>query len=135
MTIAKFDDGFYGSADVHAGAEATYTTVLTINPTVYGSNYVLGLRARGVYRNVGGNTVYGGYAETAASFDEAWGSVFGNISGNSDSFGHVGAVSGLSLIVIKFVQNGSNIDVKVSGLDTDSYKWFLAVKALVYQTA
>jgi hypothetical protein len=135
MTIKKFDDGFYGSADVHAISEATYTTVLSIDTTAFGANRAMGLRARGVYRgDTGGSTAYAGYAETCASWDEAWGSVIGNISGNGDSFGHVGSVAGLSLIVIKFVQNGTNIDVKVSGLDTDPYKWFVAVKTLVYET-
>jgi hypothetical protein len=136
MTIKKWDESaiFYGEAPAHAGAEATYTTIFTILTAPYGTNFTLGLRGRAVYRNVGGNTGYGGYAETVGVYDDANG-LIQQVSGNGNTFGHVGSVTGLSLIVLKFVQNGANIDVQVSGLDTDSYKWIAAVRALIYQTA
>ena len=134
MTIRQWDDKVRVVGTSHAGAEATYTTIATITTAKYGATAVLGLRAKAVYRNVGGNTGYGGYAESIGVWDDANQVIGASVSGNGNAQGHVGSVT-VSLIVIKFVPSGSDILVQVSGLDTDSYKWFMIVEITAYETA
>ena len=134
MTATRFLDRFNSQiVSVHTTA-LVYTTLLNINPAVFGSVYQLGLRARGVYRNVGSNTGYGGYCETVASWNETQGIISGsNVSGNSNALGGPSQVGGLAVIPIIFVGNGATIDVQGSGLDGDFYKWFVTVDVEVLQ--
>jgi hypothetical protein len=136
MTIRQWDDRVRATGVSHAVSEATYTTIATITTAKYGSNAVLGLRAKAVYRNVGGNTGYGGYAESVGVWDDANQVIGASQPGNGvATTGHVGSVGGLTLIVVKFVTSGADILVQVSGLDTDSYKWFVIVEITAYETA
>jgi hypothetical protein len=122
--------------NAHAGAEATYTTIFTILTAKFPGSSVLGLRGRAVYRNIGGNTGYAGYAETVGVWDDANQIIAGgNTPGNAAALGHVGSVAGLTVVPLKFVASGADILVQVSGLDTDNYQWFVCVDIEAYETA